>query len=239
VLCAGLRGGRRRACWQGALVRPGITISPSEQDLPVQVCPPPLQEPAAPFPVRPALAVTINKAQGKMLQRMGVCLPCSVFSRGQLYVAASGFDAQDHINFAVPNVHGDGLEGVYTDKYGVLGVDQVSTSFLCSAVLLCSVSELLLWCVHCTCTIAEVQVQVALLFLCSAPLSPLPGSVSHDSPHLTAHPLKSAPRTCHAHRTACSRAASARRADPDARLLQTQRSSQRRRASAQPCCGCA
>jgi len=148
-------------------------------------------------------------------------------------------DAQDHINFAVPNVHGDGLEGVYTDKYGVLGVDQVSTSFLCSAVLLCSVSELLLWCVHCTCTIAEVQVQVALLFLCSAPLSPLPGSVSHDSPHLTAHPLKSAPRTCHAHRTACSRAASARRADPDARLLQTQRSSQRRRASAQPCCGCA
>jgi hypothetical protein len=220
-------------------VRPGITISPSEQDLPVQVCPPPLQEPAAPFPVRPALAVTINKAQGKMLQRMGVCLPCSVFSRGQLYVAASGFDAQDHINFAVPNVHGDGLEGVYTDKYGVLGVDQVSTSFLCSAVLLCSVSELLLWCVHCTCTIAEVQVQVALLFLCSAPLSPLPGSVSHDSPHLTAHPLKSAPRTCHAHRTACSRAASARRADPDARLLQTQRSSQRRRASAQPCCGCA
>jgi len=180
---------------------PRFNISPSEQNLPVQVCPPPLQEPAAPFPVRPALAVmgrgrpalavTINKAQGKTLQRMGVCLPCSVFSRGQLYVAASGFGAQDHINFAVPNGHGDGLEGVYTEKHGVLGVDQVSTSVLCSAVLLCSVTELLLWCVHCTCTIAKVQVQVALLFLCSAPLSPLPGSVSHDSTHLTAHPLKS------------------------------------------------
>jgi len=41
-------------------------------------------------------------------------------------------------------------------------------------------------CCHCVST-----KQVALLFLCSAPLSPLPGSVSHDSTHLTAHPLKS------------------------------------------------
>ena len=41
------------------------------------------------FPVRPAFAMTINKAQGQTLQHMGLYLSKSVFSHGQLYVALS------------------------------------------------------------------------------------------------------------------------------------------------------
>jgi len=41
------------------------------------------------FPVRPAFAMTINKAQGETLQRVGVLLDEPVFTHGELYVAAS------------------------------------------------------------------------------------------------------------------------------------------------------
>ena len=41
------------------------------------------------FPVRPALAMTINKAQGQSLRTVGVDLETPCFSHGQLYVACS------------------------------------------------------------------------------------------------------------------------------------------------------
>ena len=41
------------------------------------------------FPIRIAFAMTINKAQGQTLKRVGVWLNEPVFTHGQLYVAAS------------------------------------------------------------------------------------------------------------------------------------------------------
>ena len=41
------------------------------------------------FPVRPAFAMTINKAQGQTLESVGVYLHQPVFGHGQLYVALS------------------------------------------------------------------------------------------------------------------------------------------------------
>ena len=41
------------------------------------------------FPVRPAFAMTINKAQGQTLQQCGIQLEDPCFSHGQLYVACS------------------------------------------------------------------------------------------------------------------------------------------------------
>ena len=86
---------------------PRIDMSPSEHNLPFTLT-------RRQFPVRPAFAMTINKAQGQTLERVGVYLPCSVFSHGQLYVAASRVGASDRIKFLVQDGRVEGLEGVYT-----------------------------------------------------------------------------------------------------------------------------
>ena len=46
--------------------------------------------------------MTVNKAQGQTLQRVGVYLPDSCFTHGQLYVAASRVGLPAHLRFAVP-----------------------------------------------------------------------------------------------------------------------------------------
>ena len=63
------------------------------------------------FPVKLAFAMTINKAQGQSLTRVGIYLPLPVFAHGQLYVALSraGIPSQTKILIVnVPNVQGTG-----------------------------------------------------------------------------------------------------------------------------------
>jgi len=61
---------------------PRITIQPSDSTLPFTLS-------RRQFPVRPAFAMTINKAQGQTFERVGIFLPHPCFSHGQLYVAMS------------------------------------------------------------------------------------------------------------------------------------------------------
>jgi hypothetical protein len=51
------------------------------------------------FPVVPAFAMTINKAQGQTIAKAGIALTEDCFSHGQLYVAASRVGHPDHIKF--------------------------------------------------------------------------------------------------------------------------------------------
>ena len=52
--------------------------------------------------MRPAFALTINKAQGQTLSRVAVFLDEPVFSHGQLYVAASRVGRAADLRFAIP-----------------------------------------------------------------------------------------------------------------------------------------
>ncbi|XP_043221667.1 uncharacterized protein LOC122381498 [Amphibalanus amphitrite] len=54
------------------------------------------------FPVRPAFALTINKAQGQTLRRVAVLLREPVFGHGQLYVAASRVGRWRDLRFVLP-----------------------------------------------------------------------------------------------------------------------------------------
>ena len=73
---------------------PRIQLSPDEDVFPFQWA-------RRQFPVRVAFAMTINKAQGQTLQRVGVYLPQPCFGHSQLYVAASRVGLPAHIRFAV------------------------------------------------------------------------------------------------------------------------------------------
>ena len=49
------------------------------------------------FPIKVAFAMTINKDQGQALKHMGLYLPQSVFSYGQLYVALSRVASKEQV----------------------------------------------------------------------------------------------------------------------------------------------
>ena len=95
--------------WAGDIVfLPRIPMSPSEATgLPFK-----LRRLA--FPVQLAYAMTINKAQGQTLTRMGLYLPRPVFSHGQLYVVMSRVGSRSAMQVAVVGGKEPGRQGVFT-----------------------------------------------------------------------------------------------------------------------------
>ncbi len=69
------------------------------------------------FPVRPAFALTINKAQGQTLEHVGVYLETPVFSHGQLYGALSRAGNPNNVWVAAPgslHLGEDGQQHLFT-----------------------------------------------------------------------------------------------------------------------------
>jgi ATP-dependent DNA helicase PIF1 len=69
------------------------------------------------YPLRPAFAMTINKAQGQTLQTVGVYLPKLVFCHGQLYVAFSRCGSQRGVRVLVRGGSRAALNGAPASVY--------------------------------------------------------------------------------------------------------------------------
>ena len=80
------------------LIIPRFELSPTDAGLPFTLK-------RRQFPIRPAFAMSNNKAQGQTLQCCGVLLHEPVFTHGQLYVAASRCGDIENIRFCVYNVN--------------------------------------------------------------------------------------------------------------------------------------
>jgi len=66
------------------------------------------------LPVRPAFAMTINKAQGQTLSCVGLYLPEPVFGHGQLYVALSRCSDPSRLKVLIKNGSIPNKQGTYT-----------------------------------------------------------------------------------------------------------------------------
>jgi hypothetical protein len=75
---------------------PRIKLIPSDSTLPFDMS-------RMQFPIKLAYAMTINKAQGQSLNRVGLYLDNQVFSHGQLYVALSRATSPDRVSILIPN----------------------------------------------------------------------------------------------------------------------------------------
>ncbi|KAE9187157.1 hypothetical protein PF005_g20559 [Phytophthora fragariae] len=68
------------------------------------------------FPVVPAFAMTINKAQGQTVQNLGLYLATPCFSHGQLYVALSRVTSRSKFKALIEYPQLEEDDGVYTDN---------------------------------------------------------------------------------------------------------------------------
>ncbi|CAG8698277.1 3716_t:CDS:1, partial [Ambispora leptoticha] len=86
---------------------PRIRLTPSDLDLLFQLV-------RRQFPIKLSFAMTINKVQGQTIPIMGLYLPKSVFTHGQLYVALSRVQSKNNIKVLVEDRHKKEKEGIYT-----------------------------------------------------------------------------------------------------------------------------
>jgi ATP-dependent DNA helicase PIF1 len=68
------------------------------------------------FPLRLSFCMTINKAQGQTIPYIGIYLPESVFSHGQLYVALSRGKCRDNTKVLIHQTKASPKTGIYTSN---------------------------------------------------------------------------------------------------------------------------
>jgi ATP-dependent exoDNAse (exonuclease V) alpha subunit len=75
---------------------PRMNLNPSDNSLPFTLI-------RNQFQIKVAYAMTINKAQGQTLNKVGIFLPDNVFTHGQLYVALSRVTNSENIFISSTN----------------------------------------------------------------------------------------------------------------------------------------
>jgi ATP-dependent DNA helicase PIF1 len=84
---------------------PRISLSPSDTTLPFTLI-------RRQFPIRLAFSMTINKAQGQTVPRLGLFLPSPVFAHGQLYVGLSRATSMINVKIVTENDHKNKLKNI-------------------------------------------------------------------------------------------------------------------------------
>ena len=92
------------------ILLPRITLAPINPDIPFI-----LQRHQ--FPIQLAFSMTINKAQGQTLTKVGIFLKNEVFTHGQLYVAFSRVRQFSDVKVGVPDNHLTTANVVYKEIF--------------------------------------------------------------------------------------------------------------------------